>query len=435
MAETLTAKEKAFNHEDGQGVIEKLEGIREALATGFGPTGRKCYSFHINGSESDPASMINYMDDAVGMTPAKMDLTTGVFSWGSWRNAFFIPKPCMVKYDGSRDYYLDENDYTKKEDGSASDVANLDYGGNAMMEWGRDNTIIWIRVKADASSDDSGTVSIANYKVNDEFHAWNFYDKNNVLKDHFYTPIYQGCVDDSGRLRSISGQVHCKNKNASGEMAAAALNGDKWTIETFADRMLFTFILYLMGKSTATQEVFGLGHSTDSWTEANLLKSGTMDKKGLFFGNSNSGTGGDGVKVLGMENPWGDQWRRMAGLINNKGVISYKLTRGTADGTSVSDYNITAEGYKTINGKTPSGTSGGYINKCVFNDDSMFPITASGSDSTFYCDGLWLNNGQLNFACVGGALGDGRHCGALCFALHYPPSTARWDLGASVSCR
>lgn len=48
-----------------------------------------------------------------------------------------MPKPCMLKTNGQVDYYLNENDYSKKADGTASDITNVNYNGNAMMEWGR----------------------------------------------------------------------------------------------------------------------------------------------------------------------------------------------------------------------------------------------------------------------------------------------------------
>ena len=51
-----------------------------------------------------------------------MDFTNGKFDWGSWRDAFFIPRPCMLRSDGTVAYYLNENNYALKEDGS-----NLQY--------------------------------------------------------------------------------------------------------------------------------------------------------------------------------------------------------------------------------------------------------------------------------------------------------------------
>jgi hypothetical protein len=72
----------------------------------------KVYGYHIDPEESDPDACVTYLRDSVGMTPASMGSTT--FDYGSWKDTFFMPKPCMVKYDGTLDYYLDENDYKYK---------------------------------------------------------------------------------------------------------------------------------------------------------------------------------------------------------------------------------------------------------------------------------------------------------------------------------
>ena len=107
------------------------------------------YSFHVSGSESNPANRITYIGDTEGMTPVHMDYANDVFDWGSWRDAFFLPRPCMVRSDGTVDYYLDPNDYTKRMDGTASDVGNINYDGNAMMEWGRNGHKIWTKIVPD----------------------------------------------------------------------------------------------------------------------------------------------------------------------------------------------------------------------------------------------------------------------------------------------
>ena len=116
--------------ETAQKMAEALMGIERALYR----KSYTLYTIHISGSEGDCASKITYMDDAVGMTPAKMDFDNGTFNYGSWKNAFFMPKPCMVRQSGGVDYYLDQENYDLKEDGTASDVGNTAYPGNAMME-------------------------------------------------------------------------------------------------------------------------------------------------------------------------------------------------------------------------------------------------------------------------------------------------------------
>ena len=41
--------------------------------------------------------------------------------------------PVMLKNNGTVDYVLDPNDYTKKKDGTPSDINNPNYKGSAMM--------------------------------------------------------------------------------------------------------------------------------------------------------------------------------------------------------------------------------------------------------------------------------------------------------------
>ena len=105
------------------------------------------YGWHVDPNVSDPYNAITYLNDAIGKTPASMGIST--FDYGDWQNSFFMPKPCMLKYDGTVDYYLDSNDYTKKIDGTSSDISNISYNGNAMMEW----PLIWYKFEGPESKD------------------------------------------------------------------------------------------------------------------------------------------------------------------------------------------------------------------------------------------------------------------------------------------
>lgn len=93
------------------------------------------YGWYVNPSISDSYTSVCYIEDAVGKRPASMDSVNDVFDYGDWQNSFFLPKPCMLKSDGSVDYYLDVDDYTKKIDGTVSDISDSTYDGNAMVEW------------------------------------------------------------------------------------------------------------------------------------------------------------------------------------------------------------------------------------------------------------------------------------------------------------
>lgn len=430
-----------FLDDTGKQINERLREIRDVLAN---PSqAGTIYGFHIDGSESDPEACVTYLMDAVGMTPAYMDYANDKFIWGSWRgarDAFFLPRPCMVKYDGTVDYYLDENDYSKKRDGTASDIANTSYGGNAMMEWGRDGKLIWYKVVPDSGDDASGSVYIADYQVDEDYHAWSFVNNQGELADHFYTPIYNGSYDGS-KLRSLSGQTVMKSQTGTEEMARAQANNPGtdilWNIETFADRTLINFLLILMAKTLDTQTAFGQGlHTSGSEAINDGFVTGVHNAKGMFYG-TNSGAAAtytNAVKVFGMENWWGFQWRRINGWIMVDGDQRIKLTNGTQDGSTASAYNTTGAGYIS-KGATPEGTSGGYVNVMQLSENAMLPKTASGTSSTYSCDGLWFNNSGVRFARVGGGSGNAALVGAFCAALNNVVGSAYWNVGAALSCK
>lgn len=421
----------AMLDETGKAINERLMEIRNIMADGGKGV---IYGFHIDQTESDPAAAVTYLADAIGLTPAGMDYTNDIFQWGSWRDAFFMPRPCMLKYDGTVDYYLDPNNYAKKTDGTASDVADDTYGGNAMMEWGKNGKKIWYKIVPD-STPTGASVYIADHQADDGFHAYSFINNQGEMVDHFYTPIYNGTLDADGKLRSISGKANsalCNTKTAAQEIAAAELNNpgtDKlWYTEVLADVTLINLLLILMGKSLNTQAVFGKGRINQSAALTSCLGTGTMDTKGLFWGDDDND---HGVKVFGMENWWANQWRRYAGHMYVDYVHKYKMTRGTEDGSTATDYNTDGSGYLT----GPSGTqSSNYITTHEFNAVGMFAKAVGGTDATYYCDYLWQNSGT-RYACRGGSCGDGLYGGAFGVGLHVAPSGAGWSVGAAPSCK
>lgn len=194
---------------------------------------------------------------------------------------------------------------------------------------------------------------------------------------------------------------------------------------------LINFLLILMGKSTDTQTVFGRGLDSGSQAALNAYRTGALNDKGLFFGYND---GNHGVKVFGMENWWGAQWRRTAGYILKNGDQRVKLTYGQQDGSTVDGYNTTGDGYISM-GITPTGTSGGYIDQMNFNDYGMFGKNSSGSSSTHYCDGQWFNNSGDRYALFGGASADGVLCGAFYCSLSCTVSDAYWNFGVALSYR
>jgi hypothetical protein len=446
------------------------------------------YGFHIDPDESDPEDKVTYLADAAGFSPAYMDYTNNKFVYGSWKDAFFMPKTCMLKPNGTVDFYLDPSDDTKREDGvtpshvdhlgnieltstSSAAYAVDDYivyddklwqaaaaiaigdtledgvnitevenapnvDDNAMVEWGQNGNKIWYKIVPDDGDNTGASIYISNQQVDDGYRAWSFINHGGILKDHFYTPIYDGTIDKKNRLRSIMHGNYsnlCQNKNVTQEVAAAELNNPDnmkiWYTEQLCDDIIGILLLVLMAKSTDMQTAYGKGCTGKSSAASSMISPGTMSKKGMFWGSKN---GTDGVKVFGMENKWGNQWRRFAGLVMVDYVQKYKMTRSTADGSGALDYNQTGEGY-LIGGTGPS--SAGYVSKMEYNSDAFFDNSVTnGNSNVHYCD-YWYPASGTRYALRGGNCYYGARAGAFYVVLNVAASDATWPIGAALSCK
>ena len=390
----------------------------------------KVYTYHVNPNESDPEDAVTYLDDATGLTPAKMGASS--FSYGSWANAWFLPRPCMLKSDGTVAYYLNPNDYSKKTDGTASDIADANFDGNVMLEFPK----IWVKRVAGSASGER-TVSIAPVNVDGTYKCWSNINAEDKEVDHFYLPAYNGTIHSS-KMRSLSGvtldTTYAPNYTRAQEVTAATANNpsgkNMWYTETWADFCLIYDLLYLMGKSLDVQRTFGQGLSSGAETAMRAYVTGTHNAKGLFYGDV-SGTS-TAVKVLGMENLWGCRWHGVAGLINDNGTLKVKMTYGVADGSTTVGYNTTGDGY--LNYGSTYGTAG-YVKKMQADNAMGYKIIeTAGTDATYYCDYYYVNNSQSNYALFGGASVYGAGCG---FYVNLSGGAARsdWSVGGSLSCR
>lgn len=429
LARLVAAKEAIANTITAMGgIVNEGDGFEDFPADIRSINTEPIYGIHIDPNESDPSMRVTYLEDAVGMTPAYMGAES--FNYGSWRNAFFMPKPCVLNYDGTVEYYLDPNDYTKKIDGTPSNIDDLNINGNVMLEFPK----IYYKFVPDIGGLD-GDFYVSNYKVDEDYECWCNYDADNNEIDHFYIAAYNGCCYN-GKMRSISGLALPKyvntaysssntysvgdkvnhnncmyecttavetpeefdatkweqfafNGNNTGpeEIGLARSNNttakDEWFTNIWADMTLIWGLLYLMGKSTNSEEIFGLGIINSTIEDAEGYVTGTLDKKGLFYGNVSEG--GAPLKIFGIENLWGCKAQRCAGLIGSAtGDFSYKLTHGTKDGTTATSFNTNGAGYHVVeNGQAADG----WIKNKSFGKYGMIAkvVDESASSTTYYC--------------------------------------------------
>ena len=413
-----------------------------------------CYSYKIDMNNSDPFTNCKphfdqrYGCDNFNFTSAHMDYANDRFDYGSWEGFIRrIARPCMLRYDGTVDYYLDPDDYSKKITGEASDVADVNYQGNAMVELEK---LYFKRYTHNGIQ----YCFIADRKLDKSFKAYAHHDKYSKELDYIYRACYDGMYDGT-RLRSISGvDYHNLNALTAGyimsnatrqeEMNFAKANnvsteqGEGWNILHKSEWDYINDILILISMSTDTQTTFGRGRDGGyvSTSDTGIISTGTMDTKGLFWGKNDSTAG---VKVLGIENHWANLFKSCAGWFNDMGTQKVKYTYGTEDGSTGEGFNTDASGYISITGATPtkgdsSASDGGYITAWKYNDYGLIPYecTSAGSSTKFIPDYFYFNNNQTNFALVGGRSGDSLACG-LFVGLNVVAGDRRWTVGAALS--
>lgn len=383
----------------------------------------KRYGFRVKISEPNPATRVEYLFDAVGMTPAFMDFTTGAFNMGTWGGVWFVRDnyPVMVKFDGTEDYRLDPTDYTKKlKDGSASDVANTAYGGNAMTAI----PCCWVKRWEE---DGYRYVVFCETQYDDGYKAYAHTRADGSIEKVHYYPMFKGCMVDS-KLRSLSGQYPQYSTTADAERTAARANGAKWDLRNWAMDELIADLLVLISKSTNSQAAFGQGQTTgyvnDAAQHYGHIQSGTLNNKGQFFGYNDTT---HQVKVFHMEGFWGGRWDRMVGLLYANGIFRVKMTP-EGDG-----YNFTGAGYTAVGEVSITGNSGGYIKDTKQSEYGCLPTALTGSDATYECDACWYNPAIVAVCLRGGLCANGAGCGARSLAANAAASGAAWDFGGSLS--
>ena len=414
------------------------------------------YGYDIVLDDSNPDTRVIYdvyeansalVVDNLNYDPVGIDENSGTFSYGSWEKAGFMPKPCMLKYDGVVAYYLNPNDYSKKEDGTESDIANSNFGANAMMEWPKIWTKRWESI---VDGHRRYHFRCSDTQLDDDYECWCNYDRNGNQIPYFYTSIYIALSDNvipaSNCARSLSGiyvnstWYYSPYSFFNSEIASI---GDDWTPETLSDRLLINDLLVLMGRSTNLERVYGNGSCGTGWAN---YTTGMTDSDGLFSGHKKiiKNDTHYPLKIFGMEDWWGRGWRYLVGWIETEDKkLMLKLTRNTNDGSTATDYNFTGNGY-IYDDTTLTSKSGAKVDDCVVRPYGRFPINASGGSLTTYeCDGFYRpTTTGLKVLCVGGiwpttstkALVDSDN-GPFNATLTYTPNVETASVKTGLSCK
>lgn len=362
----------------------------------FTPQEYILFGYYDDLDDDNPETKIHYTDMCEGFTPARCVATnTGGWTEGSWTEeaAWFIKgnKPFMVKFDGTIDYELDHSNYAKKKkDGSASDVSNAAYNGNAMA------SIPLIYVKRWTEGRKKYR-QFCNIQLDDNFHAYAHMREDGSIEPYTLIPMFAGSLISS-KLRSIAGQGQMNNQTGANELTYAKNNGAGWSTGYMSMTILLWELETLLTRSTDKQDACGYGNYTGGSSASNLSKTGTQLTGGRFFGYGSAVN--KPRKFLHCEWQCG-AWERIEGWLYVGGKHYLK---------PYPPYNETGNGYINT-GLSMSGASGGYIKEGVLTEYGEVPTVLGGSSDKYYCDGGWYNASQVDHAIVGGDCNGGLLCG------------------------
>ena len=313
-------------------------------------------------------------------------------------------KACTLTQDGNAKY-LNSNDWTKYEDGTA-----IDSSLNVMIEIPSHGINL-------VPESNGFTIQMSPYLLP---------GFTEVKKQ--YVGAYEGFVQE-GKLRSIKGIPPTVNNTRAYFQSYARANGSAhWNMYTYEAHKAITWCFVVEYAtlnsqkgviSSLTSEGYhqgGLGSGCTVGTVGGayaFMNCGTSDSLGTSSGEV-AWTNGTDTRMCnryrGIENPFGHVWKNVIDVIwTGTSNRIYKCTDFLKFGNDKSLYTDTG-----INDSTTEG----YLSKLVNNSQAdLFCAENSGSSTTYFCDYHWTNAVDTDRTLlIGGSAGHG--VGAGLFLLY-----------------
>lgn len=431
--------------------------ILSILNTNFsGPLKR--YGFRRKKNEADPSARIEYIYDAVGMTPLTVNQSSGACNYGSWGDIWFVKNnyPCMLKADGTED-----SRFTVSNGAITGDTSKLSAtagGLNAMSAI----PLCWVkRYEADGYE----YVIFCEHQFDDSYRAYAHTNAHGGIEDYFYHAMYKGSYTDiasggysatvpgCGRnvnetgwsttkhtladvthvLRSLAGQIPEHNTCALYETLSAKKNSNAYDIRSWSQHNLIADLITLITKSDNSQEVIGQGISSgyvnDEAQNNGFIKTGRYSGSTVvanqFYGTNNTRTH---MCAFWIEDFLAHRWDRLNGIILINGIYRIKMTPENGG------YNLTGDGYIEVPGIKAPTASNSYIINSFMSELGALPIAVGGTSSTHLADALWTNLGVGPYVgLAGGACTIGSSCGSRCLSLNTLAAQSASSFGASLT--
>lgn len=371
-------------------------------------------------------------------------------------------KGCVVK-NGKLQYYLNPNDWTKTSNGSNSNLDGTD--GDVMIHTpkfygksGSNGNKRWVRistVKVDASWVEIPEMFISAYS-------------NTIYTDGDTTKIASVVSTDAkyrGGGRRSEYDQYLSTDQFKTDLGKPVSNISRATMRTYAAatgqellcyefyKWIFYWNYVIEYANFNSQKEFNSELTSDGYHQGGLgpgLTTWDWGQWGSYNGNyaitpcgyTNEFGNFSGVKAIqlqspektlyanrwrGFENPFGDIWTNLEGIVIKRGVA--KANSNVYTTTDVSKYG---EDYSLFDIAGVEIAQDGWIGTFDLGSKAeIIPSSIAGSESTYKCDYHWCNVDYVEnrTLVVGGGAVDGGPAGLGYFNSHYGVGNAYTDVG------
>ncbi|MBE6506424.1 MAG: hypothetical protein E7Z72_00660 [Methanocorpusculum parvum] len=398
------------------------------------------YGFIVDETNSDPSACITYTGASAGFSAADAQ---AVFKQKV--------KHCVVK-GAKRQFYVNEADWSKKTDGSASGVANgTSLSGNFMLEY----PSFWWRVTplgtdihhVEFTWDDPGS--------NTDWIPCHLYDGR--IAEYIYVGAFKG-YNDNGKLRSIystslkptvslTNEAFRNLAQATGSAEGLSGKDNTYTISQPLPYIMRTLLKYWAYKTLDLQTNVARGICNGTWDDGGREICVGISLTG---GNTQGIPGTTGTRaaeksavVNGEIDPYGGYWEFMIDFAYRFREMAFAI-----DGAD--HLNITTLTTANWDTTIPTvwrkvfgvGTGAGYIRRMLW--DKFFPFVsldvAGGSATTHWSDYTYRNTADTETSktprcCLAGADWDyGSYAGPACLHLNFAVGSSDSSIGARLQC-
>lgn len=344
---------------------------------------------------------------------------------------------CLLSDDGNVNYFLDQHDSNKKEDGTPADLTGGD--GQVMVEiprfWFGVNHIGETIQVTQSPIPLPGLIPHPVFTTGGDFDAVYVGAYNATVQQPDGTIIPGLNLDNNtarvslevDKLSSLSGGDNYAMVGLSlDEFRALANNrGEGWDEFSFLAWQALQVLGYTFLGSFNGQASLGNGNVSKAYVDPSSIQSDsphTLNGASNILGNE-AGATNDFMSLLGVENLWGQCWQWVDGVL---------FQDAQAYVSAIPASTITADYYPVGTPISQAGTSGTYFSEFQKLVNSiLIPGAGPGDSSRFVGDGFWWDSG-LRGALVGGRADDGARCGLACLDANLVPGGRARSVGGRV---